>query len=212
VAARVDRVRLLYLYPSDLTDRLIDAVCATGVPYFDLSLQHVSRPLLRRMRRWGDGGRFAARIEDIRRREPGAAFRSNFIVGYPGETEADHDELLAFVERAQLDWCGFFAYSAEEGTYAAGLDGVVPSGLVAERLAELRALQDATTAARRDALVGRTVEVLVDQPGVGRTYREAPEIDGVVNVPASLPVGLLTAVRVTGAAGPDLDAVAVAAG
>jgi ribosomal protein S12 methylthiotransferase len=98
VAARVARTRLLYLYPSDLTDRLIDAVCATGVPYFDLSLQHVSRPLLRRMRRWGDGERFLARIGDIRQREPEAAFRSNFIVGYPGETEDDHDALLRFVE------------------------------------------------------------------------------------------------------------------
>ena len=78
------------------------------------------------MRRWGDGARFLRRIDDIRAREPDAAFRSNFIVGYPGETEADHDELLAFVEAAQLDWCGFFAYSREDGTYAAGLDGVVP--------------------------------------------------------------------------------------
>ena len=126
VAARVARVRLLYLYPSDLTDGLVDAICRTGVPYFDLSLQHVSRPLLRRMRRWGDGDRFLARIDDIRAREPEAAFRSNFIVGYPGETEADHDALLRFVEAADLDWCGFFSFSREEGTYAAGLDGVVP--------------------------------------------------------------------------------------
>ena len=95
VAARVDRVRLLYLYPSDLTDALIDAICDSGVPYFDLSLQHVSKPLLRRMRRWGDGDRFLRRIDDIRAREPDAAFRSNFIVGYPGETERDHDQLLA---------------------------------------------------------------------------------------------------------------------
>ena len=104
VSARVDWTRLLYLYPSDLTDELIDTICATGVPYFDLSLQHVSKPLLRRMRRWGDGERFLRRIEDIRAREPEAAFRSNFIVGYPGETEADHDQLLAFVEagRARL--------------------------------------------------------------------------------------------------------------
>ncbi|MFM7251942.1 MAG: MiaB/RimO family radical SAM methylthiotransferase, partial [Ilumatobacteraceae bacterium] len=111
VAAAVDWTRLLYLYPSDLSDDLIDAICATGVPYFDLSLQHVSKPLLRRMRRWGDGERFLRRIADIRRREPAAAFRSNFIVGYPGETEADHDLLLQFVKQAQLDWCGFFAYS-----------------------------------------------------------------------------------------------------
>ena len=150
VADRVDRVRLLYLYPSDLTDALIDAICDTGVPYFDLSLQHVSKPLLRRMRRWGDGDRFLRRIADIRARQPEAAFRSNFIVGYPGETERDHDELLRFVEEAQVDWCGFFAYSAEVGTYAAGLDGAVPAALVADRLSELGELQDAITADRRD--------------------------------------------------------------
>ncbi|MFV0306799.1 MAG: 30S ribosomal protein S12 methylthiotransferase RimO, partial [Desertimonas sp.] len=178
VAARVGRVRLLYLYPSDLTDRLIDGIIDTEVPYFDLSLQHVSKPLLRRMRRWGDGDRFLRRIGDIRARTPDAAFRSNFIVGYPGETERDHDELLAFVEEAELDWCGFFAYSAEEGTHAVGLDGAVPDGLAAERLAELSELQDRITAARRDALIGSRVDVLVDAPGVGRSHREAPEIDG----------------------------------
>ena len=209
VAARVDRVRLLYLYPSELTDRLVDAVCATGVPYFDLSLQHVSPPLMRRMRRWGDGGRFLERIAAIRAREPEAAFRSNFIVGYPGETEEDHDALLDFVVEAQVDWCGFFAYSAEEGTYAAGLDGVVDLGLMAERLGELTEIQDRITADRRDELIGRTVEVLVDEPGVGRTHREAPEIDGVVSVPADLPVGTFQSVTVTGALGPDLEAMAL---
>ena len=206
VSARVERTRLLYLYPSDLTDELIDAICATGVPYFDLSLQHVSRPLLRRMRRWGDGERFLARIDDIRRRQPDAAFRSNFIVGYPGETEADHDALLAFVEAAQLDWCGFFSYSREDGTHAAGLDGEVPESLVAERLAELSELQDRTTAARRDLLIGATVEVLVDEPGQGRTHREAPEIDGVVHLPEHLAVGEIVTVTVVDALGPDLVA------
>ena len=209
VAARVDRVRLLYLYPSELTDRLVDAVCATGVPYFDLSLQHVSPPLMRRMRRWGDGGRFLERIAAIRAREPEAAFRSNFIVGYPGETEEDHDALLDFVVEAQVDWCGFFAYSAEEGTYAAGLDGVVDLGLMAERLGELTEIQDRITADRRDELIGRTVEVLVDEPGVGRTHREAPEIDGVVSVPEDLAVGTFQSVTVTGALGPDLEAMAL---
>jgi ribosomal protein S12 methylthiotransferase len=206
VSARVPRTRLLYLYPSDLTDPLVDAILATGVPYFDLSLQHVSRPLLRRMRRWGDGDRFLARIEAIRAREPEAAFRSNFIVGYPGETEADHDRLLRFVEDAQLDWCGFFSWSAEEGTYATTLDGVVGGALVAERLDELTELQDRITAARRDELVGRRVEVLVDAPGVGRTHREAPEIDGIVTVPERLAVGTFATVEVVGALGPDLEA------
>ena len=206
VAERVDRVRLLYLYPSDLTDSLVDAVLATGVPYFDLSLQHVARPLLRRMRRWGDGDRFRERIAAIRAAEPEAVFRSNFIVGYPGETEEDHDALLTFVEEVGVDWCGFFAYSEEAGTYAAGLDGTVPAGLVAERLAELGELQDGITARRRDELIGCEVEVLVDEPGVGRTWREAPEIDGVVMVPEALPVGGFHFVTVTGALGPDLEA------
>jgi ribosomal protein S12 methylthiotransferase len=206
VAAAVPWVRLLYLYPSDLSDGLIDVISGGSVPYFDLSLQHVSKPLLRRMRRWGDGARFLSRIEDIRLRRPDAAFRTNFIVGYPGETEADHDELLAFVEAAQLDWCGFFTFSREEGTYAAGLDDQVDSGLVAERLGELRSMQDDITARRREALIGSHVEVLVDEAGVGRSHREAPEIDGIIEVPSSLAVGSFATVSITGAMGPDLVA------
>jgi ribosomal protein S12 methylthiotransferase len=206
VAARADRVRLLYLYPSDLTDGLVDAICDSGVPYFDLSLQHVSKSLLRRMRRWGDGDRFLRRIAEIRGREPQAAFRSNFIVGYPGETERDHDQLLRFVEEADLDWCGFFSYSREDGTHAADLDGQVPAGLMAERLTELSELQDVITARRRDELIGTRVEVLVDAIGVGRTHREAPEIDGVVHVSHDLGVGELVEVAIVDALGPDLVA------
>ncbi len=207
VAGKVERTRLLYLYPSDLSDELIEAIGATGVPYFDLSLQHVSRPLLRRMRRWGDGQRFLDRIVDIRARFPDAAFRSNFIVGYPGETEADHDQLLAFVEAARLDWCGFFAYSREDGTHAATLDGEVPAGLMADRLRELTELQDRITAEQRDALIGQEIEVLVDEPGIARSHREAPEIDGIVQVPDTLAVGSFHTVRVVDALGPDLVAV-----
>jgi len=209
VAARVPRVRLLYLYPSDLSDGLISVIESTGLHYFDLSLQHVSRAHLRRMRRWGDGDRFLARIDAIRTRMPEAAFRSNFIVGYPGETEADHDRLLAFVDDAQLDWCGFFAFSREEGTYAAGLPEQVPAGLTAERLGELAELQDRITAARRAALVGERVPVLVDAPGVARSHREAPEIDGIISVPDGLAVGSVVTVEITGATGPDLEAVPV---
>jgi ribosomal protein S12 methylthiotransferase len=204
VAARVDRTRLLYLYPSDLNDALVDAICDTGVPYFDLSLQHVSRPLMRRMKRWGDGERFLERIETIRAREPDAAFRSNFIVGYPGETEDDHDALLRFVEDAQLDWCGFFTFSEEAGTLAATQDGKVDPSLALDRHHELTELQDRITAERRDALVGTAIEVLVDAVGVGRTHREAPEIDGVVHVPDALEVGTFATVTVTAAEGPDL--------
>ena len=206
VSAQAAWTRLLYLYPSDLSDDLIDAICDTGVPYFDLSLQHVSKPLLRRMRRWGDGQRFLQRITDIREREPQAAFRSNFIVGYPGETEEDHDQLLSFVEEAQLDWCGFFAYSPEEGTYAMNLDGAVDKTLMHERLAELREMQDDITARRRDDLIGDTVRVLVDSPGEARSTREAPEIDGVIEVPDHLAVGRFHDVRIVDAMGPDLVA------
>ena len=211
VAALVPRVRLLYLYPSDLSDALVSVIESSPVPYFDLSLQHVSKPLLRRMRRWGDGERFLARIDGIRERVPDAAFRSNFIVGYPGETEADHDRLLAFVEAAQLDWCGFFSFSKEDGTYAAGLGEQVPSGLVAERLSELGALQDGITTQRRAALIGSRASVLVDEVGVGRSHREAPEIDGVIELAPELAVGSFVDVEITGAQGPDLQAVAVGA-
>jgi ribosomal protein S12 methylthiotransferase len=206
VSQRVDRVRLLYLYPSDLTDELIDTICGSGVPYFDLSLQHVSSSLLRGMKRWGDGDRFAKRIEAIREREPAAAFRSNFIVGYPGETEEDHDQLLDFVESVGLDWCGFFPFSREEGTFAAGLEHQVPENLVAERLAELTALQDQITAAKRDEMIGSVVEVLVDSPGIGRTWREAPEIDGIVMVAPDLEPGSFATVTIVNALGPDLVA------
>jgi ribosomal protein S12 methylthiotransferase len=158
------------------------------------------------MRRWGDGGRFLQRIGDIRRREPRAAFRTNFIVGYPGEPEADHDQLLRFLDEAELDWCGFFAYSAERGPYATTLDGAVERPLVDERLRELGERQDAITAAARDRLIGTTTRVLVDEAGVARSHREAPEIDGVISVPERLRAGTFHTVKVVGAIGPDLQA------
>ena len=150
------------------------------------------------------------RIDEIRRREPAAVFRSNFIVGYPGETERDHDELLRFVEAVELDWCGFFAFSREDGTYAADLDAQVPEHLVGERLGELSEIQDAITARRRDDLVGRRVEVLVDAVGVGRSHREAPEIDGIVHVADDLAVGEFADVDIVDALGPDLVAAGAA--
>jgi ribosomal protein S12 methylthiotransferase len=204
VADRVERVRLLYLYPSALDDELVDTIVGTGVPYFDLSLQHVSRPLVERMRRWGDGARFLDRIARIRSAAPDAALRSSFILGYPGETEEDHDTLLAFLTEAQLDWAGFFLFSEEPGTYAAGLGDGIPPELALERLRECSEIQDRMTAERRSALVGETMRVLVDAPGVGRSHREAPEIDGIVNLPDTLEPGRLLDVVATGAAGPDL--------
>jgi ribosomal protein S12 methylthiotransferase len=206
ISTRVERTRLLYLYPSGLTDELIEAVLGTGVPYFDLSLQHVSRPLLARMRRWGDGERFLRRIADIRAADERATFRSSFILGYPGETERDHDRLLEFLEEAQLDWAGFFPFSNEAGTHAAGLPDQVPPALALERLRECAEMQDGITAARRDLLVGERRQVLVDAPGRGRTVHEAPEIDGIVHLPDGTVAGELLDVTVTAAVGPDLYA------
>jgi ribosomal protein S12 methylthiotransferase len=185
----------------------------TVVPYFDLSLQHASATLLRRMKRWGSGDRFREIITDIRAREPDAAFRSSFIVGFPGETECDHDELIGFLTDVELDWAGFFPFSSEDGTPAATMDRCVPEELMHERLRECGDLQDPITRAARDALIGAQVDVLVDglddetgEP-FGRTHREAPEIDGVVRIGAAFArPGARVRARVTSALGPDLIA------
>ena len=218
------RVRLLYLYPSEVRDPLVSTMLElpTVVPYFDLSLQHADAALLRRMKRWGSGDRFLTAIDAIRQQEPTAAFRSSFIVGFPGEEEAEHEELLSFLDAAQLDWAGFFSFSPEDGTAAVSLPDAPDARLVAERLRECEAVQEPITRAARDALVGAEIEVLVDavtdsEDGaglVGRTHREAPEIDGVVHLEAAGEMfarpGAIVRAHVTGAIGPDLLAKAVA--
>jgi ribosomal protein S12 methylthiotransferase len=216
------RVRLLYLYPSEVKDPLVSTMLelATVVPYFDLSLQHAARGLLARMARWGGGDKFLEAIVGIRAAAPEAAFRSSFIVGFPGETEADHDALMQFLDAARLDWAGFFPFSPEDGTAASSLDRTVPTALMAERIRECEERQTAITQAARDALCvdGTLLEVLVDAvvdgTAVGRTHREAPEIDGVVQLepvagedpPAP---GTIVPAVATAALGPDLFARAV---
>src|SRR3954454_15044019 len=185
----LQRVRLLYLYPSEVKDPLVATMLElpTVVPYFDLSLQHAAPGLLRRMKRWGSGDKFLEIVGGIRAQQPDAVFRSSFIVGFPGETEADHEALLSFLSEVELDWAGFFPFSREDGTAAATMEATVEDSLMHERLRECDEVQEPITAAARAALVGETIEVLVDGPGddgelVGRTYREAPEIDGVVRL------------------------------
>jgi ribosomal protein S12 methylthiotransferase len=215
----LQRVRLLYLYPSEVRDPLVSTMLELDsvVPYFDLSLQHAAPGLLRAMKRWGSGDRFASIIDGIRRQQPDAVFRSSFIVGFPGETEADHEALLAFLADARLDWAGFFTFSREDGTAAADMPGALPDTLVHERLRECSAVQEPITDAARAALVGREVDVLVDgfdddgETLVGRTYREAPEIDGVVRLAGAdadvfARPGAVVRATVSGAEGPDLDA------
>jgi ribosomal protein S12 methylthiotransferase len=211
------RVRLLYLYPSEVKDPLVSTMLEleSVVPYFDLSLQHAAPGLLRAMKRWGSGDRFARIIDGIRADEPDAVFRSSFIVGFPGETEPDHEALLSFLADVRLDWAGFFAFSREDGTAAAALPDAVPEAIVRERLRECSEVQEPITDGARAALVGCDIEVLVDgfdddgETLVGRTYREAPEIDGVVRLAGAelfaRPGAVVTA-TVSGAEGPDLDA------
>jgi ribosomal protein S12 methylthiotransferase len=215
----LSRVRLLYLYPSEVRDPLVATMLElpTVVPYFDLSLQHADARLLRRMKRWGSGDRFLTTIDAIRAEEPEAAFRSSFIVGFPGEREREHDELLEFLAAASLDWAGFFPFSSEDGTPAASLSDAVDDELALEWLRECEAVQEPITRAARDALIGCEVDVLIDARDddgvlVGRTHREAPEIDGIVRLHADWArPGATVRAHVTEAIGPDLVAKAAGA-
>jgi ribosomal protein S12 methylthiotransferase RimO len=205
----IERVRVSYLQPAELRPGLIEAIAATpGVaPYFDLSFQHASGPLLRRMRRFGDTERFLGLLEQARALAPEAGVRSNFIVGFPGETENDVEELAGFLTEARLDAIGVFGYSDEEGTEAAGFDGKLDAEEVAARVADLSVLAEELTAQRAEERLGSTVEVLVEEPGEGRAAHQAPEIDGVVTLKGDAPVGEIVRARVVEAMGVDLIAV-----
>jgi len=202
------RLRLLYLHPREIGADLIDEIAGNpGVAsYFDLSLQHASGRLLRGMKRPGDAEQHLGLIERIRSADPGAALRSSFIVGFPGETDDDADFLAAFLGEARLDWAGFFPFSREEGTAAADLPDQVDPGLSAERVRHLEEIQAGITAGRGAAQIGRQVEVVVDQveegTPVARSYREAPEIDGMILLDTGR-AGEWRTVRITGSYGAD---------
>ena len=210
----VERVRLLYLYPKEIRSGLIEEMCGNPkiASYFDLSLQHASQPLLRAMKRPGNGERFLALIDQIRHADHQAALRSSFIVGFPGETDRQTEELAEFLESARLDWAGFFPYSAEEGTPAALLPEQIASDTVSERLRYLNEIQENITAEANLDSVGSRVRVLVDQledeRSVGRSFREAPEIDGVIVLDQGA-VGEWRQVEITSAFGADREGVVV---
>jgi tRNA A37 methylthiotransferase MiaB len=197
---------------------LVDAITSTEgvVPYFDLSFQHSSASVLRRMRRFGDTGRFLALIETIRVAQPAAGIRSNVIVGFPGETEDDVAELERFLIGARLDAVGVFGYSDEDGTEAAGLDGKVEEAVVRERVERLTRLADELVAQRAEDRLGETVDVLIesvepDGTAEGRAAHQAPEVDGSTTVRGGrLVVGQLVRATVVGTDGADLVAEAVA--
>jgi len=214
----VPRVRVSYLQPAEIRPDLLSVMARTpGVqPYFDLSFQHASASVLRRMRRFGSSGPFLELVDSIRELAPAAGIRSNVIVGFPGETEADVDELADFLTRARLDVVGVFAYSDEDGTEAATYEPKVPADVIDARHARIEALVEELTSQRAEDRIGETVEVLVeewdeDDPHVvtGRAAHQGPEVDGVCQVAYADPsgrsaVGSLILGTVTDAAGADL--------
>jgi ribosomal protein S12 methylthiotransferase len=207
----LDRLRLLYLHPREISERLLGEITSNEVvaPYFDLSLQHVSGGLLRRMKRPGNLEKHTALIDRIRDLDPDAALRSSFIVGFPGEGDDDVDSLGDFLTDARLDWAGFFPYSAEPGTPAAEMDDQVPRDETMERLRHLASIQEEMTETRNSEWLGRVARVLVDQiedgVAVGRSHRQAPEIDGVVRLDSGN-VGEWAEVEYTDVYGPDMEA------
>lgn len=208
----LDRLRLLYLYPKEIRPGLIEEIATNPkvATYFDLSLQHASVDLLRMMKRPGGAERYVDLIADIRAAAPDAATRSSFIVGFPGETDDQVEELADFLAEVRLDWAGFFPYSPEPGTPAAELGDRVDRDEIGERLRYLQSIQEEITYEANSAMVGQTVDVLVDQiedgVAVGRSWREAPEIDGVITLDSGEPRQWLKA-RISAVVGTDLEAV-----
>jgi ribosomal protein S12 methylthiotransferase len=214
----VERVRVSYLQPAETRPSLLDAIAGTeGVAdYFDLSFQHASGPLLRRMRRFGDAESFLALLDQVRTRAPEAGVRSNFIVGFPGESEGDFATLCDFVAEARMDFVGVFGYSDEDGTEAATYDGKLDEREVAARVEHLTRLSEELTAQRAEDRVGERVVVLVERleedaegPHVeGRAAHQGPEVDGVTVLRADAPlaVGDLVGAVTVAAEGVDLVA------
>jgi ribosomal protein S12 methylthiotransferase len=210
----IDRVRVSYLQPAEMRPGLIDAIAQTeGVaPYFDLSFQHAAGPLLRRMRRFGDAEQFLGLLDTVRAKAPAAGVRSNFIVGFPGETEDDVRVLCDFLAAAELDAIGVFGYSNEDGTEAATMDGQLAAEEIRDRVEEVTRLVDELTAQRAERRHGEPVRVLVESVDVepeGRALHQGPEVDGttrVVGAVDGVAVGEVVSATVVASDGVDLVA------
>ncbi|MFZ5869203.1 MAG: 30S ribosomal protein S12 methylthiotransferase RimO [Actinomycetota bacterium] len=208
----LERVRVSYLQPAEVRPGLLDAMTSTPgvVPYFDLSFQHSSPAVLRRMRRFGGTQEFLGLLDEVRRRAPGAGVRSNVIVGFPGETEDDVAELERFLVAARLDVVGVFGYSDEDGTEAATLDGKLDEAEVAARADHISRLVEELTAQRAEERVGSPVDVLVEEVEdgvpVGRAAHQGPDVDGVTRLTRPAAVGELVTACVVGSEGVDLVA------
>jgi len=203
-------LRLMYAYPGHVSPQLIEVMASDPrvCRYLDLPLQHGHPDVLRRMKRPAKVGRTRRLITDLRDAMPDLSLRTSFIVGYPGETEQEFEALLAFVREMRFDRVGVFVYSPEEGTAAVDLPDTVPDEIKVERHDRLMALQQRYSLEANQAQVGRTLDVLIEGHGeglsIGRSYRDAPEIDGLVLLPGELAVGQMLATRITGAMEYDL--------
>ncbi len=192
-------IRLLYTHPAHWSDELIKTVaeCPKVARYIDIPLQHISDHMLGRMQRETSGDYIRGLIARIRAGIPGIAVRTTFIVGFPGETQADVDELCEFIRGTKFERLGVFRYSAEDGTRAAKMDEQLTVKVKESRWHQTMALQQEIAAEVSKSYVGKTIRVLVEEPGVARGEADAPDIDGRVYVPRTLPVGEFADVKIT---------------
>ena len=207
----VERVRLSYLQPAEMRPTLLQAIIATDktAPYFDLSFQHTSPTVLRRMRRFGDSEKFLHLINQIRVLSPEAGIRSNFIVGFPGETQEDFDDLANFITHAKLDAVGVFGYSDEDNTEALDLADKVDPEIIAQRVESLSSLADEMVSLRAQARIGENVRVLIEDEELqeGRAAHQGPEVDGTTSfIGTNFKVGQYVEAVVTDSMGADLVA------
>ena len=206
-------IRLLYTHPAHWSDELIRTIaeCPKVARYIDIPLQHISDRMLGKMQRETTGEYIRNLIRRIRAGIPGIAVRTTFIVGFPGETDADVDELCEFIRETKFERLGVFRYSQEEATRAAKLDEQLPQKIKEARWHRTMALQKEIAAEVSQRFVGRTLRVIVEEPGVARGEADAPDIDGRVYVPRELPVGEFAEVKITGYQDYDLLALPVGA-
>ncbi len=203
-------LRILYAYPGYVTDRLIDVMSSRPqvVPYLDMPLQHAHPDTLRRMRRPANMDWVHQTLSKMRSRIPQLALRTTFIVGYPGETEQEFETLLDFIREIRFDHAGAFTFSFEPGTTSEPLGDPIPAEVKAERLERLMLLQQDISLARNQTFVGKTLDVLVEgydhKISIGRSYRDAPEIDGLALIEGQAPLGQIVRAQVTGALAHDL--------
>ncbi len=203
-------IRIMYAYPGYVTDQLITTMASHAqiLPYLDIPLQHAHRDTLKRMRRPANVDWVHRTVENLRHKMPDMAVRTTFIVGYPGETDEEFETLMQFVRDMRFDRVGVFTYSYEVSTPSARVSWQVPDDVKEERRQALMELQQQISLEKNQEFVGRTLPVLVEGIGdgisVGRSYRDAPEIDGLVIIPGDLPIGQILPIRIDGAMAYDL--------